>query len=235
LAELVAVPPESLERAEQAPRRARRKDARPGELLAAALDLFVERGFAATRAEDVAARAGVSKGTLFLYFPSKTELFKAVVRDSIVGRLREFAREVAEFQGPTPELVEHAMWMWWEQVGSTKAGGISKLMMAEAGNFPELAQFYLSEVIQPGTNLIASIVQRGIARGEFRNVDVMLTTQAFVAFMMHLINWKHSFGSIPACGYDVDPAAYVKHCAELVNNGLKPHASAMLNTTQLKK
>ena len=75
---------------EAAPKRSRRKEARPGELLEAALDLFVEKGFAATRVDDVAARAGVSKGTLFLYFPSKEELFKAVVRENIVGRFTEW-------------------------------------------------------------------------------------------------------------------------------------------------
>ena len=75
-------------------RRARRKDARPGELLAAALDLFVEKGFAATRVEEVATLAGVSKGTLFLYFSSKEELFKAVVREHISGRFAQWNDEI---------------------------------------------------------------------------------------------------------------------------------------------
>ena len=82
-------------------KRERRKEARPGELLDAALDLFVEKGFAATRAEEVAARAGVSKGTLFLYFPSKEELFKAVVRENISGRFTEWNEEFETFEGTT--------------------------------------------------------------------------------------------------------------------------------------
>ncbi len=207
-------------------RRERRKDARPGELLAAALDLFVERGFSATRVEDVAARAGVSKGTLFLYFPSKTELFKAVVRESIVGRLREFAQEIAAFQGPTAELLGMAMRQWWERVGNTKAGGISKLMMAEAGNFPELAQFYLEEVIDPGTGLICRIVQRGIDRGEFRQVDVPTMAHALVAPMMHLICWKHSFGMMPCNTQNTDPDAYITQCVQLFLNGLEAKPTA---------
>ena len=80
-------------------RRARRKEARPGELVDAALALFVEKGFAATRVEEVAARAGVSKGTLFLYFPSKEELFKAVVRETIAGRFTEWNEELDRFEG----------------------------------------------------------------------------------------------------------------------------------------
>ena len=83
----------------EVPRRARRKEARPGELIEAALALFVEKGFAATRVEEVAARAGVSKGTLFLYFPSKEDLFKAVVRENIAGRFPEWNEELAQFSG----------------------------------------------------------------------------------------------------------------------------------------
>lgn len=203
-------------------RRERRKDARPGELVAAALDLFVERGFSATRVEDVAARAGVSKGTLFLYFPSKTELFKAVVRESIVGRLKEFAQEIATFQGPTAELLGLAMRQWWEKVGSVKAGGISKLMMAEAGNFPELAQFYLDEVIEPGTGLVAKIVQRGIDRGEFRQIDVRTLAHALVAPMIHLTCWKHSFGMLACNAPNIDPDAYLSQCVDLFLHGLEP-------------
>src|SRR2546425_6008233 len=86
-----------------AAKRERRKEARPGELLDAALDLFVEKGFAATRAEEVAARAGVSKGTLFLYFPSKEELFKAVVRETISTRFKEWNEEFETFDGSTPD------------------------------------------------------------------------------------------------------------------------------------
>ncbi len=206
-------------------RRTRRKDARPGELVTAALDLFVERGFSATRVEDVAARAGVSKGTLFLYFPTKSDLFKAVVRDSIVGRLNEFAKQIAAFQGPTGELMLFAMNSWWEQVGSAKAGGISKLMMSEAGNFPELAQFYVEEVIHPSHRLIESIVLRGVERGEFRDVDVLLTAQAMIAPMMHLICWKHSFATMPCNAYQLEPHRYIRVQVDLLLNGLSAPGS----------
>src|SRR6478752_533786 len=102
-------------RADDAPaRRGRRKEARPGELLDAALDLFVEKGFAATRSEEVAARAGVSKGTLFLYFPSKEELFKAVVRENIVGRFKEWNQEFDTFEGSTADMVRMCFKIWWE-------------------------------------------------------------------------------------------------------------------------
>ena len=132
-------------------KRGRRKEARPGELLDAALDLFVEKGFAATRAEEVAARAGVSKGTLFLYFPSKEDLFKAVVRENMAGRFAEWKLELDAFEGNSAELLRQCYAVWWERIGSTKASGITKLMVGEARNFPALAQFYQQEVLQPGT------------------------------------------------------------------------------------
>src|SRR4051794_26536883 len=152
----------------QAGRRERRKEARPGELLDAALDLFVEKGFAATRSEEVAARAGVSKGTLFLYFPSKEELFKAVVRENISGRFDEWKVESEAYTGTSADLVRHCMTAWWQRIGATRASGITKLMMSEARNFPELATFYQQEVIRPGTQLIRRILQRGVDSGEFR-------------------------------------------------------------------
>ncbi len=123
-------------------RRERRKEARPGELLDAALDLFVEKGFAATRAEEVAARAGVSKGTLFLYFSSKEELFKAVVLENLAGRFKEWNAEFESFTGSSADMVRFCMRAWWERIGATRASGITKLMISEARNFPELAAFY---------------------------------------------------------------------------------------------
>ncbi|MFM2088080.1 MAG: hypothetical protein RLZZ237_2949, partial [Pseudomonadota bacterium] len=97
------------------PRWERRKDARPQELLAAALDLFVERGFASTRLEDVAKRAGVSKGTLYLYFENKQELFKAVVRDNIVHAIVEVEDSLATSESSSADLLRSILMQWWEQ------------------------------------------------------------------------------------------------------------------------
>ncbi|HAL39012.1 MAG TPA: TetR family transcriptional regulator, partial [Polaromonas sp.] len=164
-------------------KRERRKQARPGELLDAALDLFVEKGFAATRVEEVAVRAGVSKGTLFLYFQSKEELFKAVVRENISGRFKEWNDEFDSFEGSTAEMLSYCMSAWWEGVGATRASGINKLMVSEAKNFPDIAAFYQQEVIRPGHALIRRILQRGMDRGEFRNMDLDYAVYSVVAPM----------------------------------------------------
>src|SRR6478672_4464076 len=129
------------------PRWERRKDARPQELLAAALDLFVERGYAATRLEDVAAQAGVSKGTLYLYFANKEDLFKAMVRENVVPVIGEAESIIDGHEGASADLFREIILGWWERIGNTKLSGITKLMMAESGNFPEVAQFYHDEVI----------------------------------------------------------------------------------------
>ncbi len=201
-------------------RRERRKEARPGELLDAALDLFVEKGFAATRSEEVAARAGVSKGTLFLYFPTKEELFKAVIRENLSGRFAEWAEEFETFEGTTADMVRYCMRVWWERIGATKASGITKLIISEARNFPEVAAFYQQEVIRPGTDLVRRILQRGVARGEFRDIDVEYTVFSIVAPMIFLIMMKHSLGACAPQDYPLDADRYVNTQIDNLLHGL---------------
>jgi AcrR family transcriptional regulator len=201
-------------------KRERRKEARPGELLDAALDLFVEKGFAATRAEEVAARAGVSKGTLFLYFPSKEELFKAVVRENISGRFQEWNREFERFEGNTPDMLRYCLKVWWERIGASKASGIAKLIISEARNFPDLAAFYQHEVIFPGQALIRKILQRGVDRGEFQVLDLDYALFSVTAPMMFLIMMKHSLGACVPQDYPLDPERYIRSQVETLLHGL---------------
>lgn len=203
-----------------AARRERRKQARPGELLAAALDLFVEKGFAATRSEEVAQRAGVSKGTLFLYFPTKEDLFKAVVRENMAQTITAGAAAAQEFTGPASELIPYMMHLWWERFGSTKASGLTKLMMSEATNFPELAVFYYQEVIEPNFRLVRSILQRGIDSGEFRCVDLDYAIFSILAPLIHLVTWKHSMGCCVSGDLQLDPIKYIATQADMVVHGL---------------
>jgi len=209
-------------------KRERRKQDRPGELLEAALDLFVEKGYAATRVEEVAARAGVSKGTLFLYFPSKEDLFKAVVRASLVEPVTQGAAEVASFQGSCSELLEWMMLQWWHRYGATKASGISKLVMSEASNFPELAQFYRVEVIEPGHALVRNALQKGIDQAEFRPVNVELALHSVMSPLIFLVMWKHSMGPCSPSHEQIDPEAFISQHAQLLVRGLAlsgPHTS----------
>jgi AcrR family transcriptional regulator len=203
---------------------ARRKKARPGELLEAALDLFVAKGFAATRVEEVAAKAGVSKGTLFLYFKSKEELFEAVVRENISNQISQGMVELENFDGPTTDMLKFAMFAWWERVGNTKASGISKLVMSEASNFPTLANFYHENVVRPGRQLIQAILQRGVDRGEFRSLNMDYAVFSVIAPVMFLTMWKHSWG---ICSIDapLDPKSYLDSQADIIVHGILAHSA----------
>lgn len=200
-------------------RRERRKDARPGELLDAALDLFVEKGFAATRSEEVAARAGVSKGTLFLYFPSKEELFKAVVRENISGRFNEWNDEFESFSGNSADMLRYCMKVWWDRLGAGRASGITKLVISEARNFPDIAAFYQQEVVVPGQDLIRRMLQRGIDRGEFQVHDLDYAIYSLIAPMVFLIMMKHSLGACGTRGYPLDPERYIAAQIETLLHG----------------
>ena len=201
-------------------KRERRKQDRPGELLEAALDLFVEKGFAATRSEEVALRAGVSKGTLFLYFPSKDELFKAVVMENVARHVAEGITEAANYEGTSGNLLQWLMLEWWRRYGATKASGISKLMMSEAHNFPELAQFFQTQVIQPAESLVRFVLQRGLDSGEFRAIDVDDAVHSVMAPLIFLVMWKHSMGSCSGTQPPLDPEKFITNHADLLVRGM---------------
>ncbi|MGD8476243.1 MAG: TetR/AcrR family transcriptional regulator [Burkholderiales bacterium] len=196
----------------------RRKEARPAELMSAALELFVERGFAATRLEDVAARAGVSKGTLYLYFSSKEDLFKAVVRGGIVPAIERAEKRLEDHRGSASELIRDVLKGWWFSVGNTRLGGIPKLMIAESGNFPDLAQFYYDEVISRGHRLVAAAVQLGVDSGEFLPVDVEYAMRLVIAPLWLLTVWRFSFDQCDR--HKLDPVTYLDAHIDMILRGL---------------
>ena len=214
-------------------KRERRKEARPGELLDAALDLFVEKGFAATRAEEVAARAGVSKGTLFLYFQSKEDLFKAVVRQNISGHFKEWNDTFDNFEGTSFDMVSLCMHEWWRRVGATKASGIEKLMLSEAGNFPDIAAFYHQEVVEPGHALIRRMLQRGVDRGEFRKLDLDYAVFSIVSPMIFMMLAKHSATTCMSHALQLDPEKFIASQIQIVLYGMS--ANAVLKTSRARE
>ena len=197
----------------------RRKEARPSELTAAALDLFVEKGYAATRLEEVAARAGVSKGTLYLYFDSKEALFKAVVREGLVPLIEEGETLVAQSNAPADELFQAIVSRWWEAVGDSPIGGIPKLIFAEARNFPEIARFYADEVIERGKRLFIAVFQRGIDSGEFRPFDPQALVHLVISPLIMRVIWKHSLDCCGVTNVPVD--VYLREYLELTLRGLR--------------
>lgn len=199
--------------------RKRRKEARPSELLEAALCLFVEKGFAATRLEDVAARAGVSKGTLYLYYENKDALFKAVIQEGIIPVIAENEAIAAKHSGSSFDLLELLLENWWTKIGQTAFAGIPKLMVAEARNFPELAAFYYENVISRGRALVGSALRRGMESGEFRVMDIENTVDVVIAPILMLLIWRYSMSCCQ--GSESDPQMYLRIHMDLLRQGLR--------------
>ena len=200
------------------PRWQRRKDARPEELVAAALEVFVERGYDGTTLADVARRAGVTKGTIYLYFENKEALFKAVVRQTIVPVIAQGEALARSFTGSARDLLEQLVREYWRLVGETALAGIPKLMMAEAATFPELTRFYYDEVVARGHRLMAGVIERGITNGEFRPVDVMLAAKLAMSPLMHATVVRRAFASCMPEGFNIQ--AYLDTHIDLYLHGI---------------
>jgi AcrR family transcriptional regulator len=199
----------------------RKKEARPSEILDAALNLFVEKGFRATTMEDIARAAGVTKGTPYLYFANKEDIFKAVVRETQVAHISDLESQANSHSGTTAELLTKLCESWWNEIGATKLSGLCKLMMAEAANFPELAAFYYDEVIRPARTMTAAVIEKGIASGELRPVALDSAVDTLIAPLLNTIIWKYSFGSVPNTPSSMDePQRYLNDALAIILRGL---------------
>jgi AcrR family transcriptional regulator len=203
-----------------APAHQRRKAERPQELVDAALALFAEKGFAATRIDEVARRAGVSKGTLYLYYASKEELLKAVIRERLSTEIAAAAQTVADHPGSSAELMTGLLAQWWADLIASDVSAVFKLIITEVRNFPEIAAFYRREVVEPGNALIALILQRGIDRGEFRPVNIDATVHSLVLPMVMLCIHRHSLGVCEPNEVLQDPLGFIHHHMNLILRGL---------------
>jgi len=190
------------------PIRQRRKQARPAELLAAALEVFADKGFAAARMDDIARRAGVSKGTVFLYYESKQALFRAVVEDAVVPHIAAGEALVEASTEDPAVLLRSLLLRYWEVLSDPRLEGLPRLIMAEAGNFPELASFYFDNVIVRARTLFISVLERGIQLGVFRPCDSALMCRLAVAPLMFECMWRRLLPpSDPLC---VAPDVYMQ-------------------------
>jgi AcrR family transcriptional regulator len=156
----------------QEPRWRRLPEERPQQIIDAALTVFGERGLAAARLEDIAKRAGLSKGTIYLYFPNKEELFREVVRHTIVAQIERAERELAAASKQSAwETLEQFVRGYWRFLRSPKFAALFRLIHAELSSFPDLVRFYASEVVERWRRLVTGILERGVQSGEFRDVD----------------------------------------------------------------
>ena len=180
----------------------RRKDARPQEILEAALAVFAEKGFAAARMEEIATRARVSKGTIYLYFESKEAMFKALVHEMAASRLAGFADLAREHQGPIAPLLGGILRNLGAFIATSDLVVLPKIVIGEAGNFPDLARIYRKEVVERGLSLFAGILQAGMDRGEFRKVPVQHAVRLCIAPLLLAAIWRTTFAREDATPYD---------------------------------
>lgn len=171
----------------------RRKEARPAELLDAALAVFFEKGFAAARLDDIATRAGVSKGTVYLYFSSKEDVFEALVRAIPQANVEQVRAVAADASVPADQLLERVMRFIGGFLRDERMMKFPRLIIAEAGNFPHLAETYKREVISRGIAILSTIIERGIAEGRLRDVNVKHAAYSALAPLLFVALWRTTF------------------------------------------
>jgi AcrR family transcriptional regulator len=171
----------------QEPRWRRRPAERPTEILEAALDAFAESGLAGTRVEDIAERAGVSKGTVYLYFEGKEELFREAIRDKVARTLEKLA-SAAQGTHP-PQQLARFVEAYWAHLRQPHFASMYRLVMAELHQFPELVRFYAEEISGRVIGFVAGLVGAGVASGHFRPVDSSATARMIVSLLVQHAVW----------------------------------------------
>ncbi|HEX2779264.1 MAG TPA: TetR/AcrR family transcriptional regulator [Gemmatimonadaceae bacterium] len=199
--------------------RRRRPDERPAQILEAALDVFGEKGLAAARLDDIARRAQLAKGTIYLYFPNKDELFRAVIRSTVVAELER--AESVRTVGPADQQLDAFMRGYWNFICTPTFERIHRLVMSEMPKFPDLARFYGSEVIARSHKLIGAIISDGIAQGIFRDADPLATARMIMSsFVMHGI-WRTKRVILPHLGELSDEVMF-EQVIDFIHAALRP-------------
>jgi len=196
----------------------RKKEIRPQEILAAALNVFVEQGFSAAKVAEVARRAGVQPGTIYVYFENKEALFKAVIH-AAMSPVLSYSNEFLDNYTGTPErLLYELTHQWWDLMESESCAGIPKLITAEANNFPELTQFYIDQVLVHAKRIVERVLQYGIDRNQFFIDDMDITSRMIMMSLHEITVYAHSFDHFDKMKIDVPK--YLDTLAAFLYKGL---------------
>jgi AcrR family transcriptional regulator len=179
------------------PKYQRRKEDRPQEIADAAFDAFAEKGYAATRIDDVAQRAGVSKGLTYRYYKTKEDLFKAVVKNVVVRRVDSLIGEVETSTLSSEEFIRGPLLSFMKKVPGSPIAIVIRLLVSEGPRHPDLVAYYYDNVVARGLGAIRQFVKRGVERGEFRREALDLQPHLFLAPMMLSIIWRLVFSDRP--------------------------------------
>lgn len=200
------------------PKWQRRAEDRPREICTAALDVFAEKGFAAAKLDEIAVRAGVSKGTLYLYFKDKEDLFRAVVRNTIAPNIDTVRTMVEAVDLPFPDVIRMFLPRFAALTGQVRVGAVAKMVIGESRNFPELAKVWHDEVVSKALGLIAGLIERAQAKGEVRPGDPRLHAFTLMGPMLMGLLWRETLQ--PAGGAPLDLEKLAKQHADTVLAGL---------------
>ena len=200
------------------PKWQRRAEDRPREICTAALEVFSEKGFAAARLDEIARRAGVSKGTLYLYFKDKEDLFRAVVRDTMAPNIGAIATAAATAEAPFADIVRMLLPNFADIAGRVPVGGVAKMVIGESRNFPELAKVWHDEVASKALGLIAGMIRAAQERGEVRPGDPRFHAFTLMGPMLMGVLWRETLQ--PVGGAELDLKALATQHAETVLAGL---------------
>lgn len=180
----------------------RRKQARPAEILEAALKVFAHKGFAAARMDDIAREAGVTKGTIYLYFENKEAVFKSLVRAAVGSTLATVSEDVKTFQGSARFLLRMVLTRVAQMLVESDKVVLPKIVISESSNFPWLAEFYRFEIIERGLQIFISLLEHGMAQGEFRKLPAAHVARLCVAPVLLGAIWRVTFAHLDSEPYD---------------------------------
>jgi AcrR family transcriptional regulator len=200
------------------PKWQRRAEDRPREICAAALDVFAEKGFAAAKLDEIAKRAGVSKGTLYLYFEDKEQLFRAVVRDTVVPNVENLRAAIIQTGLPFADLVRLFLGQFVEIANRVPIGAVAKMVISESRNFPELAKVWHDEVVSKGIGTLTALIEMGQAKGEVRDGDARLHAFTLMGPMLMGLLYRETLE--PVGGAPLDFGALARQHADTVLSGL---------------
>ena len=193
-----------------APKFKRRKAERPDEIVAAAFQVFAEKGFAAARLDDIAARAGVSKGAIYLYFATKEDIFRAVVEQAVAPNLGHVRAAIAAHPDSFPDLLRSFVAVIAGLIESSPLGGVLKMVVGESRNFPQLAQAWHDTLVAPALMAMTAAIAAAQARGELRSCDPRLAAIGLISPMLVGVIWRETFVPVGAAPLDI-PALARQH------------------------
>lgn len=196
----------------------KRAETRRKLILDVALEVFAERGFAATHMQEIAKRAGITVVTIYQYFRSKEEIFRSLVEGSVGLQILYLAKLAQDYEGSAADLIRLIVRAIAGFLRSSSRAVLPKLILSESGNFPELARFYRAEVTDRGLGLFESIIRRGVARKEFREIDPQHCARLVLVPVMFTAVWDTSFGKFDSEAYD--HLGFIEAHLDLVLRGL---------------